>query len=141
MLEIVHDGCEADRPQKMAVVARSSTALEHLRVCNKQSAGYNCGHCEKCLRTMVNLRLVDALGRCPTLPGVLDLRRVARQKLPHDVRAFTQANLKLARDRRDWSLALALAVELRPHPLLAVRHRLGDLRRWRRRRDALAPDS
>ena len=140
MLEIVHDGCEADRPQKMAVVARSDVALQNLRVCNKQHATYNCGDCEKCVRTMVDLRLVDALDRCPTFPDVLDLRRVARMKVPHHVRAFSQENLRLACARRDWALALALAVAIRPRPLLPLRHRLGDLRRRRPTAARVSPD-
>ena len=41
-LEVVHDGCEATRAEKVAMIAGSSTALQHLRVCNKQHATQNC---------------------------------------------------------------------------------------------------
>ncbi|MEA2826090.1 MAG: hypothetical protein QOG43_529 [Actinomycetota bacterium] len=134
ILEVVHDGAEANRPQKLAVVARSEVAMRHLRVCTNQSASYNCGRCGRCVRMMVNLRLLDASERCVTFPDALELRLVARMHLADHVRAIVRDSLNLAVDRRDWSLALALTIALRPHPLLAIRHRLGDLRRRRRRR-------
>ncbi|MDZ4719654.1 MAG: hypothetical protein SH847_14465, partial [Roseiflexaceae bacterium] len=42
---------------------------------------YNCGRCEKCLRTMVALESLGALGRCQTFAIPLDLRRVAALRL------------------------------------------------------------
>jgi hypothetical protein len=138
-LEVAHDGTEATRTEKALLVAASDAALQELRVCNKQWATYNCGICEKCLRTMMNLRLVGALDRCPTLPHTLDLRRVARLRLSDEhTWAYCRENLALARTQRDWPVVLALAATRRPHPMLAARHRLGDLRRAlspRRRRD------
>ena len=50
--------------------------------CIKQHATCNCGRCEKCVRTMVNLRLVDDLDRCPTGCRWLDLRRVEAGETP-----------------------------------------------------------
>src|SRR5262249_59102310 len=49
-----------------------------LRVCWENPDGaYNCGRCEKCLRTMINLLIAGALDRCPTFPLPLDPVRVA----------------------------------------------------------------
>ncbi len=77
--EIVHDGCEAPRVHKVARIASSDLALRTLRVCWENRGGaYNCGQCEKCLRTMVALRVVGALERCTTFDRPLDLRAVAR---------------------------------------------------------------
>ncbi|MGV9266892.1 hypothetical protein ACWDRR_19790 [Kitasatospora sp. NPDC003701] len=76
-LDVVHDGAEATRAQKVARrIARSDLALQHLAVCWRGRPGQNCGACEKCLRTMVTLELAGVLGRCATLPGVLDLDRL-----------------------------------------------------------------
>jgi hypothetical protein len=134
-LEIVHDGCEATRGAKVARIASSRPALEHLRVCTRQHATYNCGVCEKCVRTMVNLRVSGALGQCPTLPDTVDLRRVASQRLSSNpVTTFARESFEEALRARDWRLALALRASLRPHPVRAARHRLGRLRRALRRR-------
>src|SRR5207237_184203 len=54
--KIVFDGMECGRPAKAARIADSEVALHSLRVCWESPDGtYNCGRCEKCLRTMVNL--------------------------------------------------------------------------------------
>jgi hypothetical protein len=65
---IEHDGLEFSRYQKLQFIAESDVAMRHLRVCNLQTDAYNCGTCEKCLRTAVGLHLAGALGRCQTLP-------------------------------------------------------------------------
>jgi hypothetical protein len=129
-LEVVHDGCEATRFDKVKVLDGDATALDHLAVCNKPWAVVNCGGCEKCLRTMANLHLAGALERTATLPDTLSPRAVAGVPA---VGAKGQANwrapLLLAQQHGDRSLALAIRWATRPRPLLAVRHRLGRLRR------------
>jgi len=57
-LEFIHDGTEATRNQKAALVSRSEIAMQNLRVCPAALEGQkNCGRCEKCVRTMLNLRI------------------------------------------------------------------------------------
>jgi hypothetical protein len=76
-LEIVHDGAEATRTDKVErQLVRSSLALANLGVCWQGRPGQNCGECEKCLRTMAALELAGALERCRTLPNTLDLERL-----------------------------------------------------------------
>ncbi len=73
-LEVVHDGADATRTEKVArQLAFSELALQNLAVCWRGRPGRNCGACEKCLRTMVALELAGVLRRCGTLPDVLDL--------------------------------------------------------------------
>lgn len=73
-LAFTHDGCEADRVDKLALIAGSDVAMAHLRVCFENPDGaYNCGRCEKCVRTMIGLRVVGGLERARTLPNELDL--------------------------------------------------------------------
>ncbi|MPY87955.1 MAG: hypothetical protein GEU99_08545 [Luteitalea sp.] len=68
-LEIVHDGAEANRADKIEYLAGSPLALNYLRVCWRNSEGaYNCGRCEKCLRTMVVLELAGVLDQAKTFP-------------------------------------------------------------------------
>lgn len=65
-LRFIHDGAEVDRIEKVhSQIARSEVALDHLRICWQNVDGqYNCGRCEKCLRTKINLYLAGALDRC-----------------------------------------------------------------------------
>jgi tetratricopeptide (TPR) repeat protein len=42
---------------------------------------FNCGRCNKCLRTMIALRAAGALERCRTLPGEVDLGAVANIRI------------------------------------------------------------
>ena len=128
-LEVVHDGCEATRFDKIQVLQRDDLALDHLAVCNKPWAVVNCGGCEKCLRTMTNLHLAGALARTSTLPDALSRRAVAGvPALGAKGRANWRAPRLLARQQRDWGLYLAIRWATRPRPLLPARHTLG---RWR----------
>jgi hypothetical protein len=78
-LTFIHDGLETRRIDKVASVVQSDIVLENLRVClENRGSQYNCGRCQKCLRTMVALRMAGALERCKTFDRPLDLKRVAR---------------------------------------------------------------
>jgi hypothetical protein len=59
---IIHDGCDALRLEKTAVIAKHEVALRHLRVC--WGGEYNCGACNKCVRTIISLQALGALERC-----------------------------------------------------------------------------
>lgn len=110
---IVHDGADATRVDKLRMLAREGAAREHLRVCWENPGGaYNCGRCEKCVRTGAAIRVAGAEGRFPTVPPP-SLRDVARARVTgrgsewHDLRAElvrTEANPRL---RRAVDLALA----------------------------------
>ena len=102
-VEIVHDGCEARRLDKVNLLATSETALNHLRVCFTYREAYNkglynCGHCEKCLRTQISLYLAGALERCATLPHTLDFDAISHMPgMAGHGRVFATENLELAR--------------------------------------------
>ena len=96
-LRFIHDGAEATRLEKVLMVAKSDIALKHLRVCWKNPGGsYNCGKCEKCLRTMISLYAAGKLDQCPTFDVPLDFARVARMKLKgENKRRFAIESLEL----------------------------------------------
>ncbi|MDX2426102.1 MAG: hypothetical protein QNK15_07605 [Cycloclasticus sp.] len=72
-LEIIHDGCEASRSQKIEALGDNALALDHLRVCWERVEGaYNCGCCEKCIRTMTSLYAFGKLEKANTFPSTLD---------------------------------------------------------------------
>lgn len=55
---VVYDETMA-RTAKLAYIADAGIGLDQLRVCNRQT-DYNCGRCEKCLRTMSALHVLGA---------------------------------------------------------------------------------
>lgn len=125
-MEIVHDGCEANRVEKVARIAQSETALRCLRVCwENPGSAYNCGRCEKCQRTMINLHLAEALERCSTFDQPIDPARVARfPAWTAGARIHAEENLHaLEKAGRDPQLQRAL------RDFLALKHHRG-LRRW-----------
>jgi hypothetical protein len=146
---LVHDGCEANRFEKVTKVATSDVALRTLRVCwENRDGGYNCGHCVKCLRAMVDLKLVGALERCHTLPHRLDLAAISRMSVPKRYRI--DLTLQAAERLGDEALVRALrkVVARRDrasrHPALrAVLQRVRRLTqpRVRRRAPSESPDN
>lgn len=108
---LVHDGCEAGRLEKIMRISAHDAARQHLRVCWENVAQqYNCGTCEKCLRTMIGLRIAGALERCSTFDRPLDPAAVARMRLrTAGASVFLEENLK-ALDRTGEYPALAQAL-------------------------------
>jgi len=110
-LDFVHDGCEANRVEKVGRLSDCKIALENLRVCwRNPGSAYNCGRCEKCLRTMVNLKVNNALDRCPVFDAELDLKRLSKTIVDKEyTRVFIRENLDaLERKHGDEELKKAL---------------------------------
>jgi hypothetical protein len=90
----LHEGETVRRPRKVAFIADFPVAMDNLRVCWEGRHGaYNCGRCEKCLRTMVNFAVVGAEGKCHTLPPRVQPRRLRRLRLDRDSRTHAWENL------------------------------------------------
>jgi hypothetical protein len=63
---------------------------------------YNCGLCEKCIRTMISLHIVGALERCSTLPKKLDHKKISQSMIyKKEDGAFLEDNLKALENRPD----------------------------------------
>jgi len=105
-LDIVHDGSERSRPEKLALIAQSSMALRALRVCWMQRDAYNCGKCEKCVRTMLGLAVHGVLGQAAGFPSRLDPEEVARIFVPEFIRIRWD---EIGRELQDREPALARA--------------------------------
>jgi hypothetical protein len=108
---IEHFGAHLTRTAKIEQLAECQEALDVLRVCWQHVDRYNCGRCEKCLRTMVALEATGALDRCPTFVAGLDLDTVAGLRLTDsDLPIWWRENLDLARRRQPRS-ELVTAIE------------------------------
>lgn len=70
-LTVVHDSISVLRQGKIELLSEWPVALAHLRVCDSAApAGQlNCGHCEKCVRTMLMLTAIGKLEQCPAFPS------------------------------------------------------------------------
>jgi hypothetical protein len=103
--QMTHDGAELSRVEKIVNwVCHSELALQNLRVCWAPGAEYNCGHCEKCLRTMIMLYIGGALGKCPVLPPTFSLREVERQRYTTEFQiAIAQETIALLERKADPS--------------------------------------
>ena len=78
-IEIVHDGCESDRWQKLAAVMHNPVVRRTLRSCWEHPHGeYNCCSCYGCLLNMTFLRLHDVLDKFSVYDQPLDLDKLAR---------------------------------------------------------------
>jgi len=94
-VEMVYDPLHVARAEKIRYLSSSPLALAHLRVCWENREGrYNCGRCEKCLRTMLTLRVTGALEHCPTLPRRVEPRAILALHAP-------------PKERRYWHLVIA----------------------------------
>lgn len=72
-LDFIHYGCHASRMDKLKTVKNSKLALHYLRVCWENPKNeYNCGTCEKCLRTMLPLEIWGMLTESRTFSHKID---------------------------------------------------------------------
>jgi hypothetical protein len=112
-LEVVHDGAEADRMQKIRRIAELPLALSTLRVCYENlDRRYNCCTCEKCCRTMMALRACGKLKAASAFPHPLDLKKVRRRLYDGHELPWYRAILPDARAAGDTELVDALQVML-----------------------------
>jgi hypothetical protein len=100
-LAFVHDGWEASRMNKVDWIAKSPLALKYLRVCYRNEKGtYNCGKCEKCIRTMVSLYAAGVLDRAETFPSEIEPDRLAAVAIEGYAEAvFHRENLAALQER------------------------------------------
>lgn len=100
-MELVHDGVEYNRFEKIQAIADWPLVAEHLRVCHGEvESGLNCGRCTKCLWTMLVLESVGRLESTPAFSCTLDLAAL-RQHPPirkHERDRFTNA-IRLLQER------------------------------------------
>jgi hypothetical protein len=110
-LELIHDGIEATRFDKVEALCSWDVALRNLRVCYRLIEGkYNCCDCKKCLWTMAILRAHGALERARSFSLPLDLQKLsvaAADKTEQRFR-FIQAIAKVGQRGDDPELADAL---------------------------------
>lgn len=72
-LRIRHDGIALSRLEKVKLVSGWDNAFQNLRVCNNMKyvgpGMLHCGQCEKCIRTMLALLVLDVLQKARVFPA------------------------------------------------------------------------
>lgn len=125
-VEIVHDGADADRIQKLALLADEPVARAHLRVCWSNPGGaYNCGTCEKCVRTSVAARIAGVEDRFPTLTPP-SLARIGRVRATGRASAWHELHGELIRTGASPRLRWAVEAVIVRHQLSRWKH----TKRW-----------
>ena len=96
-VHVEHDGANVSRTEKIRTIVRDRDALGWLRVCYRNpDQAYNCGRCEKCVRTMLSLHALGALEQAPTFANDVDPRTVRRLRfLNRNSLAFAKENLQI----------------------------------------------
>lgn len=127
-VELVHDGFEATRLEKVKAIADDDVFLRWVRTCHRplHEGTYNCGRCEKCVRAMIYLWLAGALERCTAFPTRLDPEVVAHVLIwPSSMIPNWEADLREVEDAgNDPAIADAMRKALRRARAVRLKKRL-----------------
>lgn len=115
-VEVVHDGAEMRRTERIASIAGHDEALANLTVCI-DDINVNCGHCVKCLRTMTTLELLDK--HPPSFPWPLSFREIRRVDWSQK-RSLLKQNVDLASTTEKKALARLLRARPRGYERVRV---------------------
>lgn len=110
-MEVVHDGAGASRVDKIIALSDNPMAQRHVRVCWEREGPYNCGECEKCLRTMTTLQLIGALEKFEVFPQTFSAQKVRDMQRVDEY--YMTENLRLAKRVGDEELTRVLRQSLR----------------------------
>ncbi|GAA1865775.1 hypothetical protein GCM10009813_28520 [Brevibacterium marinum] len=108
-LSIVHDGAGSTRVEKTRRLTTYPAAKRHLRVCWQNTGKYNCGVCDKCVRTMIALSLSGALPEFQTFES--EVTTAAIRNLPitsNNSLSFVKENLDFAEKQGQTDIATTL---------------------------------
>lgn len=103
-IELVYDGAQYRRTEKIIKISDWSIAQKHLNVClTEKNTAENCTSCEKCLRTAF---VLDALGKLNEFSNVFDLNKYKQVRfsyicgLLHSYKkgSFAKDNIDLAKE-------------------------------------------
>jgi len=101
LVELIHDGCEAYRIEKIKAISNDEIAMNTLRVCYKNPNNhYNCGQCVKCLWTMAYLQQIDSLAKCKTFNCAIDTKKLANslKNSTFVLKQVIRSNLEIAEE-------------------------------------------
>jgi len=110
-----HDGADTSRVEKVKFIGKNPLVQRNLRVCYLNTGKtFNCGTCDKCIRTMINLRIAGSLEGAETFPHTINVEQMKNLRVEADHGAiFHRENLaELERLNIDFDLQEAIKVAL-----------------------------
>lgn len=131
--EIVNDGWEAHRNDKLQAIGADPLVRKALRVCARPSDGRNCGRCFKCLKTLVAMAIycIPVPETFPSEPTAEQIRRM-RIKTWRDVARFQTLQADARQNPNSVWMARPLGVAIFRGRCRMVRHGLVKKLRARR---------
>lgn len=89
-MQIVHDGCESTRLEKLKTISDSDFAVNNLRVCFNAHTSFltNCEWCEKCIRTKLGLLIINKLSNNPSFKKPIEIGRIRKLKLRPNIKNY-----------------------------------------------------
>lgn len=126
-LKVIHDGNESTRFQKIQkYISKSELALNNLRVCNQNLKGkYNCSNCEKCIRTMIDLQINEALPKAKTFNKIIPLGKLANiHNEDFDTKIYFEDSLAELKKRNkyfDLQKAIEKSLFKSNHPTIIIK--------------------
>lgn len=117
-------GTEYKRNEKIRALSGDTLFQEHVRVCWKNKAGrYNCLACVKCLRTMLQLKVIGELEHVPTLNGPIPIQALDKVIEPrHRWFIWEDLLLGLSDTREDRAIAVKITTMLKRSRFAHFRH-------------------
>jgi hypothetical protein len=113
-LQIKHDGARFSRLDKVRLIADWPVALQNLRVCTENPPGLlNCGKCEKCIRTMLELQVAGALAQTDVFPAKMVTKELLETLVITDAYEESCCRDLIVPLRQQGSSALAEIIERR----------------------------
>lgn len=113
--EVIHDGAESQRWEKVRAITADQKVLDNLHVCWRSKTS-NCGRCPKCVRTMAALHLLQAKTDVfPAYQGVAELKSVDA----HEV-AFLRDAIMAAQATGNAEISRKLGWLLKKYELLQL---------------------
>ena len=110
-IDVIHEGFDLRREERIARVVRWKEVLPFLMVCTQgplADGERNCGRCEKCLRTMVAMLILDAIGPPAPFPHDIDASWLASIRTRPTKRLFWRPFPEPLRERGREDLAAAV---------------------------------
>jgi hypothetical protein len=117
--QIIHDGAAFTRSDKIREILNWPEALRYLRVCwEGEEKDRNCGHCEKCIRTILNFRSIGlSLPECfehdVSDNQIINLKRLNAVQIAYLEQILKTA--KAASIRQSWVTALSQCIKQNQH--------------------------
>jgi hypothetical protein len=113
--QVIDDGGEASRCEKLPLLAQWPEVMHHLRVCFDNGASHtNCCRCEKCVRTILSFRAMG-LGLPPAFARDVTDRQIRRMRFHHDYNVGQWREIVRGAERRGlgdagWVRAVRTAI-------------------------------